>query len=372
MNNVNRQPWTVTVDRDRERITDNPPKAEITDNGQRGTDKIRSLFTAYPYKPFHWLAQFNRSILRLRRTKEFEQLLVNYHLNFTQRQDVFQVSLMHNNRLIGFGILQKDNWTSQQLPFPVFKILYLLSANRTEQATKTALVQNILSLISQGQDDRSVRLRRIYLFARIPTADISSIKALQTNGFEPIDSLVTFAGEITDLRKVWEATKPKVQITIGECYESDLSDLFAIASDSFRFDRFHSDPTIPKLLADKIYNAWILDSFCKHQILVARLMDKVCGFISYDISFLPFFRNGKEGIGTIQLIAVAPNFQSLGIGKALIAFAIKLFAESKVSVVSVGTQTNNLLALRLYQSCGFQIVESFSSFRKWLGRDDVS
>ena len=70
-----------------------------------------------------------------------------------------------------------------------------------------------------------------------------------------------------------------------------------------------------------------------------------------------------EKIGEIELIAVDPAFHGRGIGKELVAEAIRHY-QGKTSEIQVGTQAKNLQAIGLYIRMGFSVVRSDLSFHR--------
>ena len=74
-----------------------------------------------------------------------------------------------------------------------------------------------------------------------------------------------------------------------------------------------------------------------------------------------------EKIGEIELIAVDPAFQGRGIGKGLVAKAIRHY-QGKTSEIQVGTQAKNLRAIGLYTRMGFSVIRSELSFHRHSNR----
>ena len=126
-------------------------------------------------------------------------------------------------------------------------------------------------------------------------------------------------------------------------------DAVEIAGNSFSTDRFHSDPRISNLFADKIKQEWLianLKGFRKSINLVYRDPHnlKVLAFCSLLVT---------ENFLTLDLIAVSKEFRGKGIGRALITSSQLIAAERKVPLL-VGTQVENE-ANQLYISNGFVI-----------------
>jgi ribosomal protein S18 acetylase RimI-like enzyme len=76
---------------------------------------------------------------------------------------------------------------------------------------------------------------------------------------------------------------------------------------------------------------------------------------------LAFFREGKELVGDILAIAVAPSFQGRGIGRMLLQHALDIsdqVAEREpVRAVRLSVAATNDRARHLFETCGFRLVE---------------
>jgi ribosomal protein S18 acetylase RimI-like enzyme len=66
--------------------------------------------------------------------------------------------------------------------------------------------------------------------------------------------------------------------------------------------------------------------------------------------------NATSGIGWIPNLAVDPNHQGQGLGRALLEHAIQFFREQKMSVAKIETLEQNPIGQKLYPSLGFKEV----------------
>jgi ribosomal protein S18 acetylase RimI-like enzyme len=69
-------------------------------------------------------------------------------------------------------------------------------------------------------------------------------------------------------------------------------------------------------------------------------------------------------VGRIELIRVLPEYSGFGFGTSLVNYALNWFKDY-VDIVEAGTEVNNYAALRIYQKCGFKIVNSAISFHRY-------
>ena len=132
-----------------------------------------------------------------------------------------------------------------------------------------------------------------------------------------------------------------------------------IAYRAFESFRLRVDPQIPESRARHSRREWVRNGFKgrAEAIYVAESENRIVGFA------LLRSKTGPEKIGEIELIAVDPAFHGRGIGKALVAEAIRYY-QGKTSKIHVGTQAKNLQAIGLYTRMGFSVVRSELSFHR--------
>ena len=106
---------------------------------------------------------------------------------------------------------------------------------------------------------------------------------------------------------------------------------------AFQSFRLRVDPQIPESRARHSRREWVRNGFKgrAEAIYVAESENQLVGFA------LLQSKAGAEKIGEIELIAVDPAFQGRGIGKALVAEAIRHY-QGKTAEIQVGTQAKNL------------------------------
>lgn len=66
----------------------------------------------------------------------------------------------------------------------------------------------------------------------------------------------------------------------------------------------------------------------------------------------------------IDTLAVAPQYQGKGIGKALLEFAIEEFVKKRQQTLGLLVEKDNDKAKRLYEKLGFEVVEQIDIFGK--------
>ena len=174
---------------------------------------------------------------------------------------------------------------------------------------------------------------------RLPEGD-SAVSVFAAAGFYPVEVLLTFEALLP-------AATPMPAGIRAAC-EADISACRAIAAVSFRSDRFHADPAIDDSAADRLKAQWIENAVRGRAdtVLVAETDGAVDGFNACLLS-------GETAV--IDLIAVHPDAQGRGIGKALVAGALAAYA-GRARTLRVGTQEDNLASRQLYARFGMSVA----------------
>jgi spore coat polysaccharide biosynthesis protein SpsF (cytidylyltransferase family)/ribosomal protein S18 acetylase RimI-like enzyme len=172
--------------------------------------------------------------------------------------------------------------------------------------------------------------------SRVPVDAIDQVECLVSEGFREIESLVTYRRPTV---AVQDGSKP--QLATNQDFDACLE----IGRTSFQFDRFHSDPGVPNIAADKLKESWVKNSLNGRAdaVFVTREGDRVTGFNLCRLA-------GREV--TIDLIAVANDMKGHGLGKQLIEKALNHYA-GQADFIRAGTQINNVASNRLYLGTGF-------------------
>ena len=95
-----------------------------------------------------------------------------------------------------------------------------------------------------------------------------------------------------------------------------------------------------------------IETVCKEggktTVWVAEVDGRVVGFLAYQL-------NAQDKTGEVQLLAVHPEYQNLGIGTELNIFALKEMKESgmKMARVETGGDPSHAPARRSYEKAGY-------------------
>lgn len=188
-----------------------------------------------------------------------------------------------------------------------------------------------------------------FLGIKISPNENLAFHSFQKAGFYVVDCLVTyeFDSKTTTLKDYIVSNKMKDIVS-----KDDVETLSKIASEVFIKDRFHSDPNINKKLADKYYSTWVKNSFNDSKIehIVAETNGKPIGFIVYKIDDI-------NDTATIILNAVDKNFFRKGVYSDML-YIVTTKLIKKVNKIFIGTQFDNIAAIRTWQKMGYKIIDT--------------
>ena len=240
-------------------------------------------------------------------------------------------------------------WESQILDQPSGSIGGLWSeGDYVEQCNR---LETVLKACIVDADAHGVH----FLSTRLPEGALAALHAVEAVGFRIIESFLTFSrktvGEIPFERG------SNFHIRLAQPDEMEM--VASIAYRAFESFRLRVDPQIPETRARHSRREWVRNGFKgrAEAIYVAEMEDFPVGFV------LLRSKTDAGKTGEIELIAVEPRFHGRGIGKALVAEAIRHY-QGETSEIHVGTQAKNLQAIQLYTRMGFSIVRSEFSFHR--------
>jgi ribosomal protein S18 acetylase RimI-like enzyme len=212
-----------------------------------------------------------------------------------------------------------------------------------------SFAEEIEEITKRGQDQGYK-----HLSCRTDSSHLAAIRSLEANGFHLVDILITFSYDLNDY------DKGEKEVSIAG--EADLKPLKRMAESSFTQDRFHNDPTLPKKLSDKLYGLWLENCFKgrSEAVIVYRQNGNPIGFITCN-------RDKKDReTGVIDLVAVSKGSQGMGVGLKIVENALYWFKNNGFKRVTVGTQINNVPAVRIYEKAGFRTISSSVTYHKVL------
>jgi ribosomal protein S18 acetylase RimI-like enzyme len=174
------------------------------------------------------------------------------------------------------------------------------------------------------------------------------VNVMAVTSFREIERLVSFERPLTAA----DGESLPEGIRLGGA--GDAEACAEIAGRCFSHDRYHADPMLDDAAADESKRAWARNNLTGRgdASFIAEFRGEVMGF--------NLCRKGEDW-ALIDLIAVAPEAQGLGIGKSLVQAAIRHYA-GRVPVLRVGTQTTNEASMAIYAANGFTKTEEMVTF----------
>jgi ribosomal protein S18 acetylase RimI-like enzyme len=260
--------------------------------------------------------------------------------------------------IIGLASLTFLSWDTEQLGVRAGKIGYLLPEH--DYKTSYEIKHGLLEKVIKGCKTDRVQ----YLTVRVNSHETTSIHVLEDNGFVLLDGILTFSYDLREGLK----RRAKSGIKTRLASPKDSSQILRIASSAFRYDRFHTDPDVPKKTADGLHSAWLRNSMAgidADAVIIGEKNGRLLGFVTCKIDKRSRPLLGLS-MGTIVLVAVDEKGRGKGVASAMTAAALDWFREHGTDLVEVGTQLRNMQASRLYETAGFRLVASSLSMRKWV------
>lgn len=173
------------------------------------------------------------------------------------------------------------------------------------------------------------------------------------------DINVQFQKKVSNISK---SKNYKIKITNNKEIDEDILE---IAKKSFIYSRFYNDPNLDNKKAKCIYVDWTRNSFNKENkyFVTYQENNKIIGFLIFSID---------KNIATIELVAVDKKYQNKNIGKDIInEFERFLFKfKNNVTLINVGTQSENKKAIKFYQNLGFKLINIYTIYNKWNNKDN--
>ncbi|MBI4389683.1 MAG: GNAT family N-acetyltransferase [Nitrospinae bacterium] len=264
-------------------------------------------------------------------------------------------------KLVGFASWNDSPWDSRNIGRQTARLNFLI-ANGDSFETQATHADRLYRSLETEFRENSYR----YVFSRVNASDLPAVCVLQRNGYHAVDGLLTLSYSVKRAPAIHDGG---FGMTVRKPLHEDMTAVKQIASTSFVYDRFHSDPEIHDSAADQLHANWIEDSFAKNaddRVLIAEKDGKVLGFISYSVSE----KCDRElGLRILNIILLASHRESRNknVAKALTLKVLELARQDHFDFVHVGTQLRNIKATNLYLKLGFQLVDTSYTLRKVLG-----
>ena len=227
-------------------------------------------------------------------------------------------------------IIHPDSWLSEKLGRPAFTVM-----------AATASPADIRAAFAAHQSPDGA-----FYTAKIGMLELPVVEALTAERFSVIETSLTLERSIDRHAAVTQ---------VDVCQPAWRAAVLDIAEHTFPYSRFHVDPRIDRLAANRIKREWIqsyLDSRRGDLLLVAHENGTVVGFNAMLVA-----DRSSGPVAVIDLIGVHPEHQRRGIGRLLVDGALHHYQE-RCRSMEVGTQASNIPSVRLYEALGFRLIRS--------------
>lgn len=265
-----------------------------------------------------------------------------------------------NGSLAGACIWRPLPWDSMQLGVPAAGVELLASQGLQAGGDR---YRNLLEMLAGDCTRAGIR----HLTARTPAENLELAHSLERAGFQLVDAIQTFGMRLGQALSPGAPSPPGVEIGFLQTWQQEQ--VVDLAGRVYRFDRFHSDPVLVNETADRLHREWLRNACAGEAadaVIVAHRRHQVLGFVTVRME-RELERWCGFRLATIVLVATAPEAQKQGVGRAMTQHVVQWLAQNNLQAVQVGTQLSNIAAARLYENCGFRLVASALTFRKWFG-----
>jgi dTDP-4-amino-4,6-dideoxy-D-galactose acyltransferase len=288
-----------------------------------------------------------------------ETLAYNLMLRDLVSGSIEAIGSVEDNGLTGAVLWQELEWDSKVLGIGCARLL--LAAGENLEAILSFWKERALELGIQYATVRVPLFREVgqeheALDRREDVCELCAI--LQKTGFERIERLLY-------LSRSTEAPLPAH--SVGQASLEDMETIEGIASNAYRYDRFHSEPFFSKEVADKVHAAWARSSFAGRADEVLHVRDEERRIVGYCTCILPEPRDSRPG--WIDTLAVSTDTRRRGVGESLALGALSLLRGAGFREAALSTQENNRPAMNLYDKLGFTIYGAVATYRLILPQD---
>lgn len=188
-----------------------------------------------------------------------------------------------------------------------------------------------------------------HLSYKIPTSDKKSVNIVEDAGFRITDTLITYTFDFNKNH----LTDNKYICTMGDCRAEDVEELKRISKESFKTDRFHSDPCLPNELCDMYYEKWFENSYngFADKVMVAYYNGRPVGYTTGKY---------KAGDEHVRLVLSAVNGECRGMGiytsliHAMTEWAMATAEGNDTTKgILLGTQIDNIAVQKAWSKLGY-------------------
>jgi GNAT superfamily N-acetyltransferase len=197
------------------------------------------------------------------------------------------------------------------------------------------------------------------LIARCPSEDMSTVHALQKNGFLLMETLLHFKMDLTNyIPKEYHG-----DITTRLITPEDIPEVVKIAREAFSsyYGHYHADPRLDPVKATEVYSSWA-ERCCTEPgvvdyVFVIELEDKIVGFRA--------FRFISPHQGEFVLAGISPAVRRRGVFKATSNLGFEWCKSIGVTELRTSTHLLNIAIQNTCTQMGYKLSDSLYTFHKW-------
>ncbi|MCH9649401.1 MAG: GNAT family N-acetyltransferase [Deltaproteobacteria bacterium] len=210
--------------------------------------------------------------------------------------------------------------------------------------------------ISQEITDQAEKEGVDCLYLLADASDRETIRWAERMRFRLVDIRLNLEAETGAAPPTTRSLAADIPIRLA--VQEDLPGLQELSQNAFRDSRFYRDPQFPDALCDRLYERWIENLLTSPSafVFVSGAPGQPQGYTACRL---------RDGIGEIDLLSVAPDAKTRGLGRALLEAALRRFAESGADRILSVTQGQNLKAQRVAMRAGIFPVDVQVWYHRW-------
>jgi GNAT superfamily N-acetyltransferase len=257
----------------------------------------------------------------------------------------------------GTLLFRRLDWDSTHFGIEMERLEHVLAFNSGE---REALLERYLAdAVTRGTK---------HISARVVATEHEIINSLTRVGFEIAAAKAMLRWSDTDNRdREVESDRFSQETEIGPFRDGEIGSLMDLADGAFAINRFIGDPLLPSGQVPKLYRRW-LQSLVEAQpskVFVARRKGIPIALAACSLG-IAVYDAVVEGLspGFVGLLAVAPEFRGLGLGRALLTYSQNRLTAAGCTVIYANVDFANRASLAAFQRCGFQTFEALIELRR--------
>lgn len=291
-----------------------------------------------------------------KREHAIEAMLADLQKKRSHEQTDLQLVSADSGWLAG---IRRMDWDSKHFEIEMGQIDPLIAPAAELSEKQIAIASDLIRACVDNGFDRGLT----HISAFVDTRDSVWHHALQRNGFNLIDTLVTYWLEMKKVTRF--ENNPHIRI----CQADDVEEVARISSHCFgtreqNVNRFNADTVFPAHKVKELYALWIRNSFSKQladETLVYELDGKPVGFVTMEA---PSTDSNRRPVGRIPLNAVSAGYQNRGIYGELVKAALNWFADKNCEITEIKTQIPNTGVHIAWGRLGAKLINSSYRFRR--------